>query len=161
MSLSRFLQPLFYTFATAETAYRTIAEKVNQILNTFGQWVTPAFAAANFSANGSMTWTVIAAGVTTYSYTLIGRTMLFSFSISGTVGGTPNTLLEIAIPDGYAASQAMSDTVTITNGGATSVSQATAASSATVIQIGANPAASSNWTAGTVSVSGQIQLQVS
>lgn len=160
MTVSRFLQPLFYTFQSAEIAYRTIAEKVNQILNNFGQWVIPAFAAANFSANGAMTWTVIAGGVTTYSYTLVGRTMIFSFEVSGIVGGTPNTLLQLAIPDGYVSSQAMSDPVTITNGGATSISQASVASGGTVLQVGANPAGSSNWTSGAVSVQGQIALQV-
>jgi hypothetical protein len=158
MSVSRFLQPLFYTFQSAEIAYRSIAEKVNQILNNFGQWVQPAFAAANFSANGSMTWTVSA--VTTYSYTLVGRTMTFSFEVSGTVGGTPSTLLQIAIPDGYVASQAMATPVTIVNGGAASISQATVAANGTVLQVGANPAASSNWTAGTTSIQGQISLQV-
>lgn len=158
MSVSRFLQPLFYTFQSAEIAYRSIAEKVNQILNNFGQWVQPTFAVANFSANGSMTWTVSAA--TTYSYTLVGRTMTFSFEVAGTVGGTPNTLLQIAIPDGYVASQAMAAPVTIVNGGATSISQATVAANGTVLQVGANPAASSNWTAGTASVKGQITLQV-
>lgn len=161
MSVSRFLQPLAYVFQNATLAYRAITEKVNQILNTYGQWVIPVFAAANFAANGSMTWTVSSGGVTTYSYTLVGRTMLFSFAVTGTVGGTPNTLLKIAIPDGYIASQAMSGPVTIVNGGATSISLATAAASATVIQIGANPATSSNWSAGSVSVQGQIALQVS
>lgn len=160
MTVSRFLLPIQLGFAKAEIAYRTIGEKVNQILNNFGQWLIPAFAAANFSANGSMTWTVIAAGVTTYSYTLVGRTMTFSFSITGTVGGTPNTLLQIAIPDGYVASQAMAAPVSIINGGTTSISQATAASGATIIQVGANPAASSNWSAGSVTVQGQLHLQV-
>lgn len=159
MSVTRFLQPLNYTFLNAELAFRAIAEKVNQILNNYGQWVIPAFLAANFTANGAMTWTVAAA--TTYSYTLVGRTMAFSFTVTGTVGGTPNTLLQVAIPDGYVASQVMAGPVTIVNGGATSISQATAASGATVLQIGANPAASSNWTAGSVTVQGQIHLQVS
>lgn len=159
MSVTRFLQPLNYTFQTAELAFRAIAEKVNQVLNNYGQWAIPAFLAANFTANGAMTWTVAAA--TTYSYTLVGRTMTFSFTVTGTVGGTPNTLLQIAIPDGYVASQAMSGPVTIVNGGATSISQATAASGGTVLQIGANPGASSNWTAGSVTVQGQIHLQVS
>jgi hypothetical protein len=160
MSVSRFLQPLAYAFQKAEIAHRTIAEKINQILNNFGQRVIPAFSAANFSANGSMTWTVIAGGVTTYSYTLVGRTMVFSFSVSGTVGGTPNTLLQIAIPDGYVASQAMASPMTITNGGATSISQASVAASGAVLRIAANPAGSANWTAGTASVQGQLMLQV-
>lgn len=160
MSVSRFLQPLAYAFQTAQLAYRTIAERVNQILNTFGQWITPAFLAANFSANGSMSWTVVAGGVTTYSYTLVGRTMVFSFSVSGTVGGTPNTLLQIAIPDGYVASQTMSNDVLILNGGTYSTSLASVVSGGTVLQIQANPAGTSNWSAGTASVQGQITLQV-
>lgn len=158
MTVSRFLLPLQYGFQTAEIAYRTIAEKVNQILNNFGQWLNPAFSAVNFSANGAMTWTV--ASATTYSYSLVGRTMIFSFQVTGTVGGTPNTLLQIAIPDGYVASQAAAHPVTVTNGGVVSISQASVASGGTVLQIGSNPAASANWTAGSVTVQGQISLQV-
>ncbi len=69
-----------------------------------GTWTTPAFNAGNFTANGSMTWTVESADVVTYEYMIIGKTMFLNFSIQNTVvGGDLNTLLWIKIPAGKTA----------------------------------------------------------
>jgi len=64
-----------------------------------GAWTTPAFDAGNFTANGSMTWTVEAADVVTYAYTIMGKVMTVLFSIlNATIGGNLNTALQIQIP---------------------------------------------------------------
>jgi hypothetical protein len=71
-----------------------------------GKWITVAFSAGNFTANGSMTWTVASGDQSLYRYTLSGSTMTLAFSIlTSTVGGTPNTDLRIAIPGGFTATQ--------------------------------------------------------
>jgi hypothetical protein len=64
-------------------------------------WITPTFAAGNFTANGSMTWTVESGDVTTYAYRIDGKMMTVLVTIATTtVGGTPNTQLRIAVPAG-------------------------------------------------------------
>ncbi len=61
-----------------------------------GAWIVPTFSAGNFSANGSMTWTVASGDVLSLSYHLSGSSMTVSFQIAtSTVGGTPNTSLLI------------------------------------------------------------------
>lgn len=65
-------------------------------------WVSPPYDASNFSAGGSMTWTVDRTDVTTYEYFLNGKAMVVAFNLSFTsVGGTPDQLLRIAIPGGF------------------------------------------------------------
>jgi hypothetical protein len=65
-------------------------------------WVSPSYAASNFSGGGSMTWTVDRTDVTTYEYFLTGKAMVVAFNLSFTsVGGTPDQLLRIAIPGGF------------------------------------------------------------
>ena len=64
-------------------------------------WTTPAFNAADFTASGSMTWTVEAGDVMTYQYMIIGKTMWVNFRLYTTVvGGTPSANLLIKIPSG-------------------------------------------------------------
>lgn len=71
-----------------------------------GEWTPVPFAAANFSANGAMTWTVAASGVTTNRYTYIGKTLLWSVWVTGTVGGVANTTLQLTLPNGAKAAYA-------------------------------------------------------
>lgn len=68
-----------------------------------GDWITVPFSAGNYSAGGSMAWTVGAAGTST-KYTLVGHTMHLAFSASGTCSGTASIELRIVIPGGYLAS---------------------------------------------------------
>lgn len=69
-----------------------------------GYWINVAYNAANFTANGSMTWSVESGDQLVYKYTLIGKTMILQVYIAtSTVGGTVNTELRIAIPGGYTA----------------------------------------------------------
>jgi hypothetical protein len=66
------------------------------------------FAAGNFTANGAMTWTVASARSGDLSaYSIVGKTLTIWFSITGTVGGTPNSQLLIAIPGGFTAAAAV------------------------------------------------------
>lgn len=69
-----------------------------------GEWTAVAHDAANFTGNGTMTWTVDLADQVSYSYTLIGKTMIVKFTFNGTsVGGVLNTELRVTIPGGYVA----------------------------------------------------------
>jgi hypothetical protein len=67
-----------------------------------GAYIAPAFNSAAFTANGSMTWTVESGDVTGFSYYLSGRQLTFQFYLVNTsVGGTPDTLLQINMPGGF------------------------------------------------------------
>ena len=69
-----------------------------------GAWITPAFTAADYNGNGSMTWTVDSADVTSAAYYLRGRVLHINIMIvNSSVGGTPNTELQRVIPGGFTA----------------------------------------------------------
>ena len=69
-----------------------------------GEWIPVAFNAANFTGNGSMTWTLQAGDQLGYAYTLVGKTMFISgYFNQTTVGGVVNTDLRVAIPGGFIA----------------------------------------------------------
>lgn len=61
-----------------------------------GYWVTPTFAAGNFTGSGAMTWTVDAGDVSSYEYSLVGKTLHVNFYlVTTTVGGTPGGYLKL------------------------------------------------------------------
>lgn len=69
-----------------------------------GEWTDVAYDAGNFTAKGSMTWTAENADQVSYKWTLLGKTMIVSFTLNSTsVGGTASDELRIAIPGGYLA----------------------------------------------------------
>jgi hypothetical protein len=62
------------------------------------------FAAGNFTAAGSMTWTVSAGQVPFNRYTQFGKTLLWSVYIAGGVlGGTASNAVYITLPNGLSA----------------------------------------------------------
>jgi hypothetical protein len=71
-----------------------------------GEWLAVAFNAGDFTANGAMTWTVEAGDLTTFAYALVGKTLLVAVIIQTTsVGGTPNTYLQVKLPGGLVAAR--------------------------------------------------------
>jgi len=67
-----------------------------------GAFITPAFSAGDFTASGSMTWTVDSGDITVYAYRLAGKMLAVQFAIiSTTVGGTVSNNLRIKIPGGF------------------------------------------------------------
>jgi hypothetical protein len=72
-----------------------------------GAWITVAFNAADFTANGAMTWTVAAGDVLTDKFRISGRSMIYSFQYDVTTpGGVANTTLIRAIVGGYTIASA-------------------------------------------------------
>jgi hypothetical protein len=68
-----------------------------------GEWTLPAFNAGWFLGSGAMSWTVGAGGFTTYQYMVVGKTVIFQYDITGTIGGTPNVVCQMSLPLGVAA----------------------------------------------------------
>ena len=129
-----------------------------------GEWILVAFSAGNFTANGTMTWTVESGDQNTYRYALDGSTMVLSFKIStSTVVAPLNTTLRLAIPGGYVVATAY------TTSGALDYYQGTwvkgsceAASGEAYIRLFTAGFGSANWAASTnlTYLQGQIIFQV-
>jgi len=127
-----------------------------------GRWTTPAFAAGDFTANGSMTWTVAAGDVTTFAYTIVDKVMTVSFFIvTSTVGGTPSNTLQITIPAAKTATKSMrTKCFVIDNGSADEAGTCSVAASGTLINI--LRAASAVWSTATdtTQVAGEITFEI-
>jgi hypothetical protein len=99
-------------------------------------WITPTFAAGNFTGNGSMTWTVEAGDVATFAYRINGKTMTVAFVLdTTTIGGTANFILFITIPAGKVAAKTMSNPVWILNNGTYEIGRVSVAASGTSLNI--------------------------
>lgn len=74
----------------------------DQIDGLIGEWTDVAFSAGNFTGNGSMTWTLASGDASTNRYVKHNKTLTWSvFLITTSVGGTPSTDLQIAVPGGF------------------------------------------------------------
>ena len=130
-------------------------------VSLFGAWTTPAFNAANFTANGSMTWTVGAGDVTTYAYQILGKTMVVAFYLQvTTVGGTPNIALVIKIPDGKTATKAISNNINFLDNNVRGIGFCEISAGGTSITCYRGDVA--NWTASTNAtyIIGQITFEI-
>lgn len=140
-------------FNYADTTYATVF---------YDKWLTPAFAAGDFTASASMTWTVASGDVTTYEYRIIGKTMTVNFYIAtSTVGGTPDTKLLILIPQARVASKRTRIACFTSDNGTDRASLCEVLASGTTIGILATEA-SANWTAqtDTAYVAGSITFEI-
>lgn len=127
-----------------------------------GDFTTPTFAAGDFTANASMTWTLQAGDVSTYEYTVIGHTMIVIFDlVTTTVAGTPSTQLIIKLPGGFtAAKNSWAPTIYTDNGVGPTIGFCTISAATTSILC--FTATSGNWAAATnaTNVRGQIALEI-
>lgn len=86
------------------------------VSHDMGAYISPGFSAGDFTANGSMTYTVDSGvGFITYTYYIFARTMVLTWYIVGTIGGTPNTQTRIAIPNAYGLSNAVTTQLIFTS----------------------------------------------
>lgn len=85
-------------------AYDGTTDRWRQIGVEPGKPVAVTFAAGNFTGNGSMTWTVASGDQTTFTYQQRGKVVTIWLTLTQTtVAGTPNTLLQVALPNSFAA----------------------------------------------------------
>lgn len=126
-----------------------------------GAWIAPSFASGNFTAGGSMTWTVESGDVFVYAYKLEGRTLLVSFTvITTTVGGSVSDSLQIAIPGGFTSNRYTASTIWYSDNGTGGFGRAQVAGSGSVI--GLAKVDLGNWTLSTnnTSIQGEIAFEV-
>lgn len=120
-------------------------------------WLTPAYSSGSYTANGTMTWTVASGDVTSYRYLRTGTMMRVAFTIeTSTIGGSVNTELRIAAPEGVTSAGTTGTLCLIRNGGTWAEGIVQAISGTTYLTI--STLSGGNWTAGTdnCSVIGEI-----
>ncbi len=111
-----------------------------------GAWITPA--TPTFSGNGAMTWTSVT--VNSNRYWVRGRQLFLDFDFSGTVGGTPNTLLTATLPNGYTVAASHNSVIWEVTDARACIAQT---STGGVVNFTTDLAVN-NWTAGTRRVAG-------
>lgn len=115
-----------------------------------GEWTSVTYAAGNFTAGGTQTWTVDSGDVTQFSYSETGLTQRVQLILlTTTVGGTPNPELRVAIPNSRTAART-------TTGWCVGLDNSTsfrgfwqANSGNTYVTIYNDPTAGTNWAAAT------------
>lgn len=117
--------------------------------------------AGDFTANGSMNWTVEISDVTNLSYAIDGQKMDVIFDIRNTtVGGVLNNVLNIAIPGGKTAAKDTTTVIAIWDNGVRTSGLAYVTTGGSIISIerldGLNFSAAANNT----QVKGQMVLQI-
>jgi hypothetical protein len=123
-------------------------------------WITPAFSAGVFTASGSMTWTVSSGQALNYRYTIDGKTMTVAWVVSGsTVGGTPSSALQVAIPAGKLAASRITNPCHVLNNAVHTAGQAQVTAGAAVISI-FTTGAGANYVAGTTDTDGQLTFDI-
>lgn len=151
---------------TAQVIYDATTARWRMTAHYQGAWITPAYAAGDFTASGSMTWTVDSGDVPVYKYWLKGRTLLVNWVINtSSVGGTPSYALFLKIPGGFSAAtgQYTSGMMFKDNGGAYTFSAAWVTSGTpTQIQLYVVGFGTANWAASTNATGsyGQIAIEV-
>jgi hypothetical protein len=90
-----------------------------------GEWITPTFAAGNFTGSSSMTWTVAAGDVLSFAYRVRGKELTLNFYIqTTTVGGTPDVSLQLVLPGGFSAAKRTDNVIRVDNNGTPSAGHA-------------------------------------
>lgn len=124
-------------------------------------FVHPTFNAADFTANGAMTWTVASGDVGDYSYSLKGKEMTVKWYLNTTtVGGTPNNELRIAIPASRVAASPAANVHYYVDNGTRGTGLAQVATAGTTIALFI--LAATNWAAATNTTYtfGQITFEI-
>lgn len=125
-----------------------------------GAWITPTFAAGNFTASTG-DWTVDSADVTTHAYYLRGRTLTLSVVIQTTdVNATPADL-QLVIPGGFTAAKQVLAFVDLIDAGTRQYGLARATAASTTVAFSQGDAGNFTTTSSdNTYVRGQITFEV-
>jgi hypothetical protein len=129
--------------------YDDTTDRWREYLIAYGTPIDVAFSAGNFTANGSMTWTVAAGDQAAFSYFQDGNILTINISIAtSTVGGTPNTDLIVALPGGFTVATALLGLLRVVDNGTAQLGFWFASAAATSVLFRAT-LASANWSVST------------
>lgn len=126
-----------------------------------GEWTNVAHNAANFTASGSMTWTVASGDQIAYSYTLIGKTMILRVEVQdSSVGGTASTNLNVAIPGGFLAAGTSAIVFDMFDAGVGAIGYARTVASGSVVELYRQDRANWSLSTNTTNVAFTLSFQV-
>jgi hypothetical protein len=157
-----------WTNTTTFVAGNTLtAAQLNQQLRDNMDAVTGfnsrTFSSTYFGGNGAMTWTLTSGDVNSEVAIIAKQLMVFVFDyVTGTVGGTPNSALQVQIPSGRTCfANTLGTTLYSDAGGALTPGYCSADATGTVVNLFKSNG--SNWTTGTNnnSVRGFIVIPIS
>lgn len=113
-----------------------------------GSPIVVAHAGGNYTGSGSMTWTVEAADQVTYTYRQAGKFLYVTVNINASsVGGTPSTTLQIALPSGFVCTRSFLVPSVAVNNGVLASSYINPVAGGTVLRVFL--LSGGNWTAST------------
>lgn len=152
-------------FADSSTlnAFRGFIEQNRAVAN--GHQITRAFAAGNYQASGSMSWTVTSGEVGADMLIVNGNEATYYFEITNSaVGGSPATALLINLATfGFTPSNDSFEACSITdNGGTPAMGMARAIANSQTLQIYKDATFATNWSTSTASttVRGHIKFPI-
>lgn len=126
-----------------------------------GFWNAVAYAAGNFTASGSMTWTVDAADQLHYDFTQVGKTIFVRFMLANTtVGGVADSTLHITIPRAHTANDAGTTLVYLKDNGAYAVGVARVSAGSTTIDITRLDHANFSLSADNTDIEGEVVIEI-
>lgn len=140
------------------------AERWVVVLLSPGAPIAVAHSAGNFTAGGSQTWTVASGDQLAFRYQQRGTVVTVWLDIAtSTVGGTPDTLLKVALPNGFAVAQPVNALCAVRDNTTRRVGRVVASATDTDLSIENNATGATNWAAATdqtaVALSG-LQVEV-
>jgi len=113
-------------------------------------WALYAYSAGNYTASGSMTWTVDLADVSTNNYVRFGDTLFWTLSlVTTTVGGTVNTQLRVTLPNSYASATTTAGVCSATDNGTAVPAFWGIDAAGTYVYIYKDASTTTNWTLST------------
>ena len=153
--------PLAAASGVAIFVYEVTSQRWRMVSHDQGAVITPTFSAGDFTASGSMTWTVEAGDVTTFAYLVQGRQMTLYVYIDGTaVGGTVDKDLRMALPGTPTIAKSTSNLAQVFDNSTEGLGVLWANAASTVVY--ANKSPYGNWTlsASGCRVRGQISFMI-
>lgn len=130
--------------------YDATTQRWRLIFHEQGAAIIQTFSAGEYTANGSMTWTVAVGDVVADTYYLRGNQLFINLVLSTTtVGGTPNTELIKTIPGGFSTSVFEQGVIWLISGGTQQAGRYFTTGGTTISHSLMN---GGNWTAGTDNV---------
>ncbi len=97
--------PLAAGAGVAEYVYDGSASRWVLVNHSQGKMITRSFSAGDYTASGSMTWTVGSGDFDTYAYEVVGSLLYLAVRLNSTsVGGTLSNALRVALPNNWKCS---------------------------------------------------------
>lgn len=116
-------------FYSTGTAWRTLARKS-------GAWIAVAHAGGNFTASGTMTWTVESGDQQSFRYRLDGKTLDLTVDMrTSTIGGSVSNELRVALPASLVANGTSYALAVLDQGSGQSIGLAFVTSGATYVSV--------------------------